>query len=245
MTDAFVFTARDNAYFFGNAADYNNCYDPRWGRFKNRMYPSPRNHEYDSGANGIPYFDYFGDRAGPMRSAGFYSFTLGNWHIISLNSNVGVGPGQEQFVWLSNDLEVNSHSATAKCTLAYWHHPPFTSGPNAGSGGLMKNISALLYQWGVDVVVNGPRSPIRALQPAGPERPGRICRHPRVHRRDRRRAAVRVRADRTEQRGQDEPVLRGAPADPSATSAGTRSSSKRAPRSTSTSPPTSVTDITL
>ena len=80
-----VFTAGDNAYFDGTTAQFANCYGPRWGRHKSRTYPSPGNHEYQVSA--APYFDYFGDRAGP-RGAGFYSYTLGNWHIVSLNSNV-------------------------------------------------------------------------------------------------------------------------------------------------------------
>jgi len=147
-----VFTAGDNAYFNATAADFNNCYAPRWGRFRNRTYPSPGNHEYQ--VSPTPYFDYFGDRAGP-RGAGFYSYDLGNWHIISLNSNVGVGPGQEQYVWLQRDLEANKNANLGKCNLAYWHHPLFTSGPSAGSGGIMRSIWSLLYDYGVDVVING------------------------------------------------------------------------------------------
>ena len=113
------------------------------------------------------------------RGAGFYSYTLGNWHIVSLNSNAPVSPGSEQWMWLDRDLEANSHSSTAKCTLAYWHHPLFTSGPSAGSNGLMRPIWDVLYKYGADVVVNGhdhlyeryfPQDPtaIRG-QPASPE----------------------------------------------------------------------------
>ena len=156
MPEAMVFTAGDDAYFSGSPEEFNNCYGPRWGRFKNRTRPSPGNHEYVEGVrtNGVPYFDYFGGSAGD-RGTGFYSYTLGNWHIVSLNSNVGVGPGSEQLMWLTNDLDANSRSATAKCTLAYWHHPLFTSGPSAGSNALMRTVWTVLYQYGVDVVVNG------------------------------------------------------------------------------------------
>lgn len=150
MPEAKVFAAGDLAYFFGTAAEFNNCYHPRWGRFKDRTYPSPGNHEYDPPTFGIPYYDYFGDRAGP-RGAGFYSYTLGNWHIVSLNSNVPVGAGSEQLLWLDDDLR----SSTAKCTLAYWHHPLFTSGPSAGSGGRVRELWKILYDRGVDVVLNG------------------------------------------------------------------------------------------
>jgi acid phosphatase type 7 len=153
ITDATVFTAGDNAYPCGTAADFRQCYAPRWGRFFNRTYPSPGNHEYECGTGGSPYFDYFGDRAG-QRGAGFYSYGLANWHIIALNSNVGVTPGQEQYAWLQADLE-QAKNDRVRCTLVYWHHPVFTSGPSAGSGGLMRPIWELLYQYGVDVVVNG------------------------------------------------------------------------------------------
>ncbi len=174
--EAYVFTAGDNAYFFGSADDYRNCYKPRWGRFLSRTYPSPGNHEYDSGTNGFPYFDFFAGRPSGDRGAGFYSYTLGNWHIVSLNSNAPVSPGSEQWMWLDRDLEANSHSSTAKCTLAYWHHPLFTSGPSAGSNGLMRPIWDVLYKYGADVVVNGhdhlyeryfPQDPTAIRGPAG------------------------------------------------------------------------------
>ena len=156
MPEAFVFTAGDNAYFDGSAADYNNCYKPRWGRHLSRTYPSPGNHDaYDSGQNGTSYFDYFSGRPSGDRFGGYYSYTLGNWHVISLNSNVPAGAGSAQVTWLTSDLIANSRSATAKCTLAYWHHPLFTSGPSAGSNGMMKAVWDVLYQYGADVVVNG------------------------------------------------------------------------------------------
>ncbi|MGH9144842.1 MAG: metallophosphoesterase family protein [Vicinamibacterales bacterium] len=174
--EAYVFTAGDNAYFFGSAEDYDNCYKPSWGRFLSRTYPSPGNHDYDSGANGVPYFDFFAGRPVGDRGAGFYSYTLGNWHIVSLNSSAPVGPGSEQANWLARDLESNGHSTTARCTLAYWHHPLFTSGPSAGSNGLMRPIWDVLYKYGVDVVVNGhdhlyeryfPQDPSAIRGPAG------------------------------------------------------------------------------
>ena len=108
--------------------------DPRWGRHKGRTLSEPGNHEYQS-PGALPYFDYFGDRAGP-RGAGFYSYTLGNWHVISLNSEVGVSQGQEQYVWLqerSRGEQARRAGGPDRCTLAYWHHPLFTSGPSAGT----------------------------------------------------------------------------------------------------------------
>ena len=155
ISDAVVFTAGDTAYFNGTAAEYGNCYGPRWGRFKGRTYPTPGNHEYQ--VSPAPYFDYFGDRAGP-RGGGYYSYTLGNWHVIALNSNIPATDGSEQLNWLRQDLEANKRvgdQTGAKCQLAYWHHPLFTSGPSAGSNALMLPAWRMLYAFGVDVIVNG------------------------------------------------------------------------------------------
>lgn len=167
MPEAMVFTAGDDAYFNGTAAEFNNCYGPRWGRFKNRTFPSAGNHEYDPPSFGIPYYDYFGSRAGD-RGAGFYSYNLGNWHIVSLNSNIDVSANSEQVRWLASNLEANFNSATARCTLAYWHHPLFTSGPSAGSSGMMRDVWQMLYKWGVDVVVNGHDHMYERFNPQDP-----------------------------------------------------------------------------
>jgi len=155
MSDAVVFTAGDNAYFNGTAAEFSNCYGPRWGRFRGRTYPTAGNHEYTISVE--PYFDYFGERAGP-RGAGYYSYDLGNWHIIALNSNIPAGDGSAQMMWLRSDLEEMKRRqdfSGARCALAIWHHPLFTSGPSAGSNALMLPVWRALYNYGVDVVVNG------------------------------------------------------------------------------------------
>jgi Calcineurin-like phosphoesterase len=168
MSDAIVFTAGDNAYFNGTAAEFANCYGPRWGRFRNRTYPSPGNHEYQISAT--PYFDYFGDRAGP-RGAGYWSYELGNWHIIVLNSNVPSGEGTEQMNWLRRDLEqmkTRQDASGARCALAYWHHPLFTSGPSAGSNAVMLPVWRALWAFGVDVVVNGHDHNYERFQPVDP-----------------------------------------------------------------------------
>ena len=168
ISDGFVFTAGDNAYFDGTAAEFANCYGPRWGRFKNRTFPTLGNHEYQ--VSPAPYFDYFGDRAGP-RGRGFWSYPLGNWHIIALNSNVDVGPASEELFWLKMDLEANKRVQDAtgtRCALAYWHHPLFTSGPSAGSNAVMLPIWRLLYEYGVDVVVNGHDHLYERFEPMDP-----------------------------------------------------------------------------
>jgi hypothetical protein len=86
--------------------------------------------------------------------AGFYSYTLGNWHTVALNSNLAVTAGSDQYFWLMNDLAANKGSPTERCTLAYWHHPLFTSGPN-GNNASMRDMWNLMYHYGVDVVING------------------------------------------------------------------------------------------
>src|SRR6266498_29643 len=103
-----VFTAGDNAYPNGSTSDYANCYDPSWGRHKARTRPSPGNHDYNtSGASG--YYTYFGSLAGPS-GRGYYSYDLGDWHIISLNSEVSMSSGSTQEQWLRADLAVSTKS---------------------------------------------------------------------------------------------------------------------------------------
>ena len=80
-----VYTLGDNVYTYGTAAEFKNCYDPTWGKFKSRTRPAAGNHEYYT-AGARPYFDYFGSRAG-VPGRGYYSYDRGAWHIVVLNSN--------------------------------------------------------------------------------------------------------------------------------------------------------------
>jgi 3',5'-cyclic AMP phosphodiesterase CpdA len=146
-----VFTLGDNAYSSGTRADFLDWYQPTWGRHKARTRPSPGNHDYATpGASA--YYDYFGANAGSP-GVGYYSFDLGAWHIISLNSNISTDTGSPQAAWLRSDLAA---SASAKCTLAYWHHPLFSSGPNAVSEApVMREIYRILYNANVDLTLVG------------------------------------------------------------------------------------------
>jgi hypothetical protein len=143
-----VYTTGDHAYPLGRAEDFRNCYDPSWGRHKARTRPVAGNHEYESGSS-APYFAYFGAAAGPA-GLGYYSYSLGDWHAVALNSNIPIDGASAQAAWLRGDLT----AASAKCTLVYWHHPLFTSGPN-GPQTFMRDIWRLLYEFDVDVVLNG------------------------------------------------------------------------------------------
>jgi len=147
-TPGTVFTLGDNAYSDGTLAEYQQKYQPTWGRHRARTRPSPGNHEYNtSGASG--YYTYFGQVAGPSKR-GYYSFDLGDWHIISLNSNVSMSAGSAQEQWLRADLAANR----TRCTLAYWHHPRFSSGEH-GSSTASKALWQALQEAGAEVILVG------------------------------------------------------------------------------------------
>ena len=158
-----VFTTGDNAYPAGTYDEFINCYDPAWGRFKDRTFPSAGNHDYGTeGAAG--YFRYFGAAAGNT-GEGYYSYELGDWHIIVLNSNLPVASGSTQEQWLRADLA--AHPTT--CTLAYWHHPLFSSGSLHGSNPDIKPIWQALYEYHADVVLNGHEHNYERFEPQNPE----------------------------------------------------------------------------
>jgi len=157
-----VFVAGDNAYPDGSAADYANCYDPTWGRFKSRTHPAPGNHEYNiPGASG--YFDYFGSAAGDP-SKGYYSYDYGGWHIVAINSVITRNAGSAQEQWLRADLAANQK----KCILAYWHYPRFSSGSVHGSDASMQAIWQALYDYGADIVVSGHEHNYERFAPQTP-----------------------------------------------------------------------------
>ena len=163
-----VLTLGDNAYEDGTAQDFEECYDPSWGQFKDRTRPSPGNHEYRTeGARG--YFDYFGDAAGEP-DEGYYSYDVGAWHIVALNSNCSevlrCGPGSPQGRWLKEDLAANEEEA---CTLAYFHHPLFTSGEYRPGIKRVERLWEILYAAGVDVVLNGHDHNYQRFAPQDPE----------------------------------------------------------------------------
>ena len=124
-----VFAAGDLAYEKGTAAEFTNCYDKTWGRFKTRTHPAPGNHEFYGSKDASPYFQYWGAQAGPPEK-GYYSFDLGVWHIIALNTNCfapglgGCEAGSDQDLWLQKDLEAHANS----CIVAFGHHALFSSG---------------------------------------------------------------------------------------------------------------------
>ena len=158
-----VFTLGDNAYYSGTRQEFRDCYDPTWGRLKSRTRPVPGNHEYES-VGAAPYFEYFGASAGPS-GLGYYSFELGDfWHAIALNSNIPVDSGSAQAQWLLGDLA----ASRARCTVAYWHHPLFSSGPH-GDQVQMRDVWRVLYSFGADIVLAGHEHLYERFAPQDPD----------------------------------------------------------------------------
>src|SRR5215212_6356686 len=147
-----VFTLGDNVYPEGTRAQFRECYDPTWGKYKKRTRPSVGDQDYaTSGAK--PYFDYFGWRAGKA-TRGYYSYDLGTWHIVALNSNCkevgGCDWPSTQGRWLRRDLA----NHRARCTLAYFHHPLYASGSNYDSPEV-KPFWHILYNHHAEVILSG------------------------------------------------------------------------------------------
>ena len=157
VSDA-VFTLGDNAYTSGSEGQWTNCFTPSWGDPKKSIMrnikPAPGNHEYYT-AGADPYYKYFGKNAGDA-GKGYYSYDLGEWHAIVLNSEIiansdfDANTRKAQMDWLEKDLTDNKKF----CTVAYWHHPRFSSGSH-GSDQKFVPLWQMLYQAGVDLVLTG------------------------------------------------------------------------------------------
>ncbi len=112
------------------------------------------NHEYDSSGTAAPYFAYFGAaNADPLGNGfGYYSYDLGAWHIVVLNSDSGVtSASSNQLTWLQSDLV----GRTNQCVLALWHRPLFTSGSSGGASTKVRRLWQVLENAGAEVVING------------------------------------------------------------------------------------------
>jgi acid phosphatase type 7 len=171
---AAVLPLGDNQYENGELANYQQAFDPSWGRAMSIMRPIAGNHEYKT-AGAAGYFDYFNGvgvqsgRAGD-RGAGYYSYDIGAWHMIALNSNctvVGCGSGSAQEQWLRSDLAAHSNT----CTLAYWHHPRWSSG-GVGDSPAVGQLYQDLYNGGAEVLLTGHN---RAYERFGPQEPNAIA----------------------------------------------------------------------
>ena len=166
-----IMAVGDLAYEKGTAAEFRNCYEPTWGRFKSRTRPAPGNHEYvTNGAGG--YFQYFGGLAGPA-GRGYYSYELGSWHIVVLNTNCndvgvsGCNTGSPQEIWLKQDLAEHPNA----CIVAYGHHPLFSSGVfhSHAVHSELKPLWQDLYAAHADLVVVGHEHSYERFAPQDPD----------------------------------------------------------------------------
>jgi hypothetical protein len=163
---AAVIQPGDLEYIDSTTAEIQGGYAPSWGipSLKSISHPVPGNHEYHVN-NAADYFTYWGSTAG-TQGQGYYSFDIGSWHLIALNSNCSdMSPGQyprggftsdlidcnAQNTWLQNDLA--SHNNT--CTLAYWHHALFSSGSSGGPSPWMQPLFQSLYNANADLLLSG------------------------------------------------------------------------------------------
>jgi hypothetical protein len=161
-----VWTAGDNVYSSGTPTEFANCYGPTWGRHKDRTRPAVGNHEYGT-TNASGYFNYFGPVAGSP-GKGWYSYDLGAWHVIVLNSQCGsiggcqAGSAEEQ--WLRADLAASA----ARCTVAIWHHPRFNSGNSHGNNTSVGPLWDALYSYGAELILNGHEHVYERFAPQRP-----------------------------------------------------------------------------
>ncbi len=168
-----VFTLGDNAYENGTASEFANCYDPTWGPHKARTRPVSGNHDYNTaGATG--YYDYFNGvgvqngPAGDRTIGGYYSYNVGKWHVVVLNSECtslwnssGCAAGSAQEQWLRADLA----ASPTNNIIAMWHRPFFSS---SGGHANLQPLYQALYDFGVDIVLGGHWHNYERLAPANP-----------------------------------------------------------------------------
>jgi len=151
--NAAVLPLGDEQYSDGTLAKFQQSYGPSWGKVTDPVHPVPGNHEYTDGT-ATGYYTYFGGAAGPQ-GKGWYSYDIGRWHLIALNSECaytgGCGVGSPEEQWLKNDLATHP----APCTLAYWHEPRYGSGEYGENGISFGAFWDDLYAAGADVVLNG------------------------------------------------------------------------------------------
>ncbi len=163
-----VFALGDTAYDSGSEAELRDCYGPSWGRFKDRTgFAVTGNHDIRTD-DGAPLIAYFGDAAA-RDGVTWFSEDVGAWHLIVLDTNCGhldggCGPDSAQVRWLRDDLAASG----ARCTLAMWHHPRFSSGTHGND----KDVAPLwdvLYAAGADLVLNGHDHDYERFYPQDPE----------------------------------------------------------------------------
>jgi hypothetical protein len=160
-----IFTLGDDSNDSGTKKDYDNCYNPTWGRLLDRTYPVMGNHDASPDNQGNAYFSYF---AGMTGEFGHYSLDLGSWHIIVLNAECGIGNqgcyyGSPQEKWLRADLAATQQ----KCIMALWHQPLFTSGGQSPDPDV-RSFWFDLYNYKADIILNGHNHMYERFVPLNP-----------------------------------------------------------------------------
>lgn len=169
----YVFTTGDNAYPSGTERDFTVCFGASWGdtakRIMKWIHPSPGNHEHES-TRAAPYYKYFGERVAGSAKLGYYSYDLGEWHVVVLNSVIAVSPEgrifsaaerRAQEEWLREDLRSKSKT----CTVAYWHHALFSSMRPYPA---MRRLYQILYEENVDLAIVGHDHHYERFRPQTP-----------------------------------------------------------------------------
>ncbi len=143
----------------GAYSEFTNCFDTTYGQYKAQLRPVPGNHEYDT-SGGSGYYTYYGTQA---HSPGYYSFEVGTWHLVALNSEIDLSATSAQIAWLKNDLTAHP----SPCTLTYWHEPRWSSG-NHGDNTFVSALWQTLYDNNVDLVFNGHDHDYERFAPQNP-----------------------------------------------------------------------------
>ncbi len=162
-----VFTLGDNVYEQGTPEEFRECFDPSWGTVKERIrLPVPGNHDYKT-RDAAGYREYFGGAA-VRDGTTWYSQEVGTWHVVVLDSECSLlrnrcGPDSDQLEWLRRDLALSD----ARCTLALWHHPRFSSGDH-GSDSAVAPFWDALHAAGADLVLNGHEHDYERFAPQDP-----------------------------------------------------------------------------
>jgi len=167
--NATIATLGDNAYQDGTLEEFQSCYAPSWGPFKDRTRPATGNHD-EATKNAQGYWDFFGAQGGPYDRY-YYSYDLGAWHIVVLNSDCwrvgGCEAGDPQAQWLQRDLEQHPNL----CILAYWHRPPFSSGRYGDPKDTerVRPLWRVLFEKGADVLLTGHEHSYERFAPMNAE----------------------------------------------------------------------------
>ena len=157
-----VLITGDIQYQKGTLEAFQAAYDKTWGVFKDKSYPVPGNHEYETeGAAG--YYDYFGERAGE-RGKGYYSFNIGDWLVLALNSEIDVSAGSPQYAWAEQQLKDKKNT----CTLAFWHKPRFSTGGHSDDVAY-DALWRLLYSYDAELILNGHSHGYERYVPQNPD----------------------------------------------------------------------------